>query len=257
MRIDQDVWILDTSRPTSMPVTSGPVLEESPVWSGDGRRLVFTTSGGIGTLFEQAVDGPPGPRLLLGTTLQHKQPTSASRDGRFLLFNEVNMGRSGVDVWVLPLKGDGKPFPLIQRASQQDQAQFSPDGRWVAYASSESGRYEVLVQRFIAPSERTSVDPETIVVSTDGGTAPRWRDADGKELYFIAPDGTVMAADVSNKGEQLSIGVPHPLFRLAGSHGDWDVVSDGSRFLIAIPAGADASAPFTVLWNRLAQLPRP
>ena len=113
-----------------------------------------------------------------------------------------------------------------------------------------------LVQRFIAPSDGTSLDPETVVVSTAGGTAPRWRDAGGKELYFIAPDGTVMAAEVSTSGERLSIGVPRALFRLMGSHGDWDVVSDGSRFLIAIPAGADASAPFTILWNRLAQLPR-
>ena len=97
-------------------------------------------------------------------------------------------------------------------------------------------------------------EPTSRVISTNGGTAPRWR-ADGKELYFIAPDGMVMAIDVQ-PGATLSVGVPRPLFRNPRSHGDWDVVSDGSRFLIAIPAGADASAPFTLLWNRLASLPR-
>ena len=155
-------------------------------------------------------------------------------------------------MWVLPFASDRKPFPLIQRDREQDQGQFSPDGQWVAYASNESGRYEVLVQRFIEASDERPPDPATLPVSTAGGTAPRWR-GDGKELYFIAPDGTVMALDVHG-GARLSIGVPKALFKLESSHGDWDVVSDGSRFLIAIPAGADASAPFTILWNRLAQL---
>ena len=164
------------------------------------------------------------------------------------------MDSSRDDMWVLPLTGASKPFALVQRDFDQAQGQFSPDGRWVAYASNESGRYEVLVRRFAEPRDGgLSTDPETVAVSTNGGTAPRWR-ADGKELYFIAPDGTVMATDVLG-GAQLSVGIPRALFRFAGSHGDWDVASNGSRFLIAIPAGADASAPFAILWNRLAQPP--
>jgi hypothetical protein len=91
-----------------------------------------------------------------------------------------------------------------------------------------------------------------VAVSNGSGSAPRWR-RDGRELYFIAPDGTVMAAAVT-PGARLSVGVPQRLFTLPGSHGDWDVVPDGSRFLIAIPTGADASAPFKMLWNRLAQI---
>lgn len=252
-KMDQDIWVLETSRPTSTRITFGPVLEDLPVWSADGRTLMFTNGGDTGNLFAQAADGEPNARMLLSTKLQHKIPTSASSDGRFLLYTALNMDSSRNDIWVLPLIGASKPFALVQRDFDQAQGQFSPDGRWVAYASNESGRYEVLVRRFAEPRDGLSTDPETVAVSTNGGTAPRWR-ADGKELYFIAPDGAVMVTDVVG-GAKLSVGIPRALFRIAGSHGDWDVASNGSRFLIAIPAGADASSPFTILWNRLAQLP--
>jgi eukaryotic-like serine/threonine-protein kinase len=249
--VDQDIWILDTSRATMRRATFGPLLEEVPIWSADGRRLVFTIGGDIGTLFEQDIDGSAQPRLLLETK-EHKIPTSASRDGRFLLFTAQNIDRSRSDVWVLPLLPAGKPFPLIQRSFDQEQAQFSPDGRWVAYTSNESGRYEVLVRRFRQPSEGGTDDPQTIAVSAGGGTAPRWR-ADGKELYFLSLDGSAMAVDV-RADLSLAVGMPQVLFRLAGSHGDWDVLGDGSRFLIATTPSGDASPPFTVLWNRLRQL---
>jgi len=248
--IDRDIWILETSRPTSTRVTFGPVLEDAPVWSADGRKLLFTVGGDTGDLFEQDVNGEAKPRMLLSTR-EHKIPTSASSDGRFLLYTAESMDQSRRDIWVLPLTGERTPFALVHRAFDQDQGQFSPDGRWVAYASNESGRHEVLVRRFVTMPEGPAV-LDTVVVSSNGGTAPRWR-ADGKELYFIAPDGAVMAADVRVGGE-LSVSAPRVLFRIAGSHGDWDVASDGSRFLIAMPTGADASAPFTILWNRLAQL---
>jgi len=130
--------------------------------------------------------------------------------------------------------------------------QFSPDSRWVAYVSDESGRSEVMVRRFVTPADALTPEPETVVVSSAGGTAPRWR-ADGRELYFISSDGSVMVADVKG-GSTISVGVPRVLFHIPRSHGDWAVVSDGSRFMIAMPAGPDTSAPFTILWNRLAGL---
>ena len=146
----------------------------------------------------------------------------------------------------------GELAELWTRCPVPWNAKTSPDGRWVAYVSDESGRSEVLVRRFVTPSEGLTPEPETVVVSSAGGTAPRWR-ADGKELYFISADGTVLVADV-NAGTRISVGVPRALFQIPRSHGDWAVVSDGSRFLIAMPAGPDTSAPFTILWNRLAGL---
>jgi len=249
--IDQDIWAFDSSRTTMRRVTSEPHLEGSPVWSADGRRLIFTTTGGIGSLFEQDIDGASNPKPLLKTS-EHLIPTSVSADGRFLLYAVANTGSTRVDIWVLPLSDPQQRFPLIQRDFDQWQAQFSPDGRWVAYVSDESGRSEVMLCRFVAPPEGLPHEPETIVVSSAGGTAPRWR-ADGRELYFIALDGSVMAAEVK-AGSTISVGVPRALFHIPRSHGDWAVVSDGSRFMIAMPAGPDTSAPFTILWNRLAGL---
>lgn len=248
---DQDIWILGTSSATSRKVTSDPLLEDHPVWSGT-RTVIFTIGGDVGTLFEQAVDGPSSPRMLMGQAPQHRIATSASADGRYLLFTQVNMNRSRSDVWALPLTGDGKAFPIVQRTGEQDQAQFSPDGQLVAYGSDESGRSQVLVQRFVDPSDPRSLAPETLSVSVSGGTAPRWGRG-GKELYFMAPDGVMMVAEVLGLAP-FSMGVPRELFRIPGSHGDWDVTSDGSRFLIAIPTGADSSSPFTVLLNHLARL---
>jgi DNA-binding winged helix-turn-helix (wHTH) protein/Tol biopolymer transport system component len=249
--IDQDIWMFDSSRTTMGRVTSGTQLEGSPVWSADGKRLIFTTTGGIGSLFEQVIDRASSPKPLLKTN-EYLIPTSVSADGRFLLYAAATMGKTRLDIWVLSLTDPEKRFPLIQREFDQWQGQFSPDGGWVAYVSNESGRSEVLVRRFAAPSDGQTSEPETVIVSSAGGTAPRWR-ADGKELYFISADGTVMVADV-NAGARISFGVPRALFHIPRSHGDWAVLSDGSRFLIAMPAGPDTSAPFTILWNRLAGL---
>ena len=252
--IDQDLWVFDSARATMGRVTSEAHLEGSPVWSADGKRLIFTTTGGIGALFEQVIDRPSSPTPLLKTN-EHLIPSSVSADGRFLLYAAAGMGPTRVDLWVLPLADPDKRFPLIQRDFDQWQGQFSPDGRWVAYVSDESGRSEVLVRRFAVPSDEHTSEPETVVVSSAGGTAPRWG-AGGKELYFIAADGAVMVADV-NAGAGISVGEPRALFQIPRSHGDWAVVSDGSRFLIAMPAGPDRSAPFTILWNRLAGLRSP
>jgi DNA-binding winged helix-turn-helix (wHTH) protein/Tol biopolymer transport system component len=251
--IDQDIWVFDSSRTTMGRVTSEAQLEGSPVWGADGKRVIFTTTGGIGSLFEQVIDRPSSPKPLLKTN-EHLIPTSVSTDGRFLLYAVVNPGTTRLDIWVLSLTHPEERFPLVQREFDQWQGQFSRDGRWVAYVSNESGRSEVLVRRFAAqaPSDRRTAEPETVIVSSGGGTAPRWR-ADGKQLYFISADGTVMVAD-TNAGARISVGVPRALFQIPRSHGDWAVVADGSRFLIAMPAGPDTSAPFTMLWNRLAGL---
>jgi hypothetical protein len=249
--IDQDIWVFDSSRTTMGRVTSEAQLEGWPVWSADGKRLIFSTTGGIGSLFEQVIDRASGPKPLLKTN-EHLIPTSVSTDGRFLLYAAANVKTTQLDIWALKLTDPEKRFPLIQREFDQWQGQFSPDGRLVAYVSDESGRSEVLLRRFAAPSNGLTSEPETVIVSSAGGTAPRWQRG-GKELYFISADGTVMVADV-NAGARISVGVPSALFQIPRSHGDWAVVSDGSRFLIAMPAGPDTSAPFTILWNRLAGL---
>ena len=156
--------------------------------------------------------------------------------------------KNGPDLSVLPLDGDRKPFVFLSTRFDERVGQFSPDGHWVAYQSNESGRNEVYVRPFPGPGGASPV-------STSGGIQPRWR-ADGKELYYIAPDGTLMAVPITVKGATLEPGVPAVLFRTriwgggtnAGSRQQYDVAPDG-RFLINVTTADATNAPITVLLN--------
>ena len=166
---DQDLWLLDLPSGRSSRVTFEAALEDAPVWSADGTRLVFTTGGAIGSLYEQSIGGEHRTRLL--ESPQHKVPTSMSRDGQFLLYWAANIGATRMDVWALPLTRGRTPYPLIRQPFDQHGAQFSPDGRWVAYVSNESGRQEVLIRPFAADEASANQDAmPAIAVSQSGGT---------------------------------------------------------------------------------------
>jgi Tol biopolymer transport system component len=157
----------------------------------------------------------------------------------------VGQGSTRRDLWVLTLKGDRKPFPFLRREYDQEQGQFSPDGRWVAYVSNESGRHEVLVRPFTPAGAADAV--ESSVVSKGGGTSPRWG-ANGKELYYLAPNGTVTSvAFATDRG--VPTGPQRVLFQVPGADADWAVTRDGERFLLAVPAGRSTPSPFTVVFN--------
>ena len=240
---DQDLWLLELSQSRPSRLTFDARLEASPVWSHDGRQLFFTTTGAVGSLFEQSLSGTDAALLL--QTGEHKVPTSASSDGRFLLYTAMRPTATRFDVWVLPLTGDRTPFPFVRREFDQLQGQFSPDGRWVAYVSNESGRHEVLVRPFTPAGAAGTV--ESSVVSKGGGTSPRWG-ADGKELYYLAPNGTVTSvAFATDRG--VPTGPQRVLFQAPGADADWAVTRDGERFLLAVPAGRSTPSPFTVVFN--------
>jgi eukaryotic-like serine/threonine-protein kinase len=160
-------------------------------------------------------------------------------------------------VWVLPLQGDRKPVPLLATSFNEHLASFSPDMRWIAYSSNESGRYEVYVRPFTASgsSGAPSLGEGKWQVSKDGGDNPKWR-ADGKEIIFEAPpNGTArMAVNVKANGAAFEIGVPQRLLSDPGGNG-WDVTADGKRFLLATPQSQQvAQVPITVVLNWPAQL---
>jgi DNA-binding winged helix-turn-helix (wHTH) protein/Tol biopolymer transport system component len=242
---DQDLWLMDLTSGRSSRLTSDARLEERPVWAHDSRRIYFTGGGAIGSLFEQPTTGEQGARLLLESP-EHKIPTSVSRDGRFLLYTSENIGTTRGDVWVLSLAGDRAPYPLIRRSFDQEQAQFSPDGRWVAYVSNESGRQEVLVHPFSLVS---ALDPESsaesVAVSSGGGTAPRWRE-DGKELFFITPQRAIASVPVSVQ-PALQVGPPTVLFQARGISTDWGVATEGNRFLVMAPEVGAGSTSFSLI----------
>ena len=172
-----------------------------------------------------------------------------SHDGRFLLYG-ITDPKTKTDLWVLPLTGDRKPMPLLQTEFNETQGQFSPDGKWIAYSSDESGRFEIYVQSFPASSGGRWV------VSNGGGAQPRWR-RDGRELFYIAGDSTVMAADVITTGSAFKAGIPKSLFDAPIYPGAangvaatfrWDASADGQRFLLdAIPRETTSSGINVVL----------
>jgi hypothetical protein len=197
-------------------------------------------------LFEKPVSGG-GERPLL-VTPDEKRLLSWSQDGRFLLY--VANATSGRDLWALPLNGGQKPFPVVETNFDEDEGQFSPDGRWIAYGSTESGRHEIYVQPFPGPGERSRV-------STAGGAQVRWR-PDGRELYYVAPDNRMMAVSitVTNGDQTLQATPPRPLFmtrfaigaNVTGTKPQYAVSPDG-LFLMNVRLEGQTASPIRVTQN--------
>jgi Tol biopolymer transport system component len=180
-----------------------------------------------------------------------KGPNDWSPDGRFILYESLDPKTNKEDLWVLPLYAGRQPLPFLQTPFDERQGQFSPDGRWVAYASDESGRYEVYVQSFPTPGGREQI-------STSGGAEPRWR-RDGKELFYLASDGKLMAVKV--KGQAIfEAGAPKALFATpsldpsAHLMTNYDVTADGQRFLFRTVLRDAASEPIVVILHWAAEL---
>jgi Tol biopolymer transport system component len=247
-----DVWLIDAARGVTSRFTFDAAADAGPVWSPDGSRIVFSSDRkGSADLYQKASSGAGSEELLLESSLA-KYPQDWSPDGRFLLYLQIDP-KTGYDLWVLPLFGERKPFPFVNSSFDEADGQFSPDGRWVVYMSNESGRYEVYVQPFPGPGGKWQV-------STGGGIEPRWR-RDGKELFYIAPDGKLMAAPIQSAGQTLEAGTPAALFQtrivgggLANGKQQYAVAPDGQRFLINITVDESTTSPITIVTNWIAGL---
>ena len=175
-----------------------------------------------------------------------------SPDGRYLMFRTGTSGTGdGFDLWILPLFGDRKSFPYITGPGDQLYAQFSPDGRWVAYTSNETGRNEV----YAAPIPWTGAKWQ---VSQNGGMLPRWR-RDGAELLFAGfSSGQFVAAQVNGRGSNFEVGEIRDLFSINNmspsiASAQYDVSADGKRFLV-ITTGEGGTLPLTLVQNWTAEL---
>jgi len=243
----RNVWLIDIARGTPTQFTFDPAEDFVPVWSPDGSRIVFVSDReGNGNLYQKSASGAGNEELLLKTN-ERKWAGDWSKDGRFLIYTVLSQNTKH-DLWVLPMTGEKKPFPFLQSASDEDHGRFSPDGHFIAYSSDESGRYEVYVQTF-------PVSGGKWLVSRDGGAQPHWR-ADGKEIFFIAPDKKMMAADVKLEGSTFEGGVPKGLFQTEiisypNPRNGYEVSADGQRFVIITPLQENTSTPITVVanWN--------
>ena len=243
------LWLVDFSRGTTTRFTFGSATAAEAIWSPDGKRIIFASNpSGVADLYQKPASGAEDQQLLLKSG-EAKLPSSISRDGRFLLYFARDPKRK-YGLWVLPLTGDQKPFPFLHTRFNEVDGHFSPDGHWVAYASDESGHYEIYVRRFSGDATGlASGEGAKWQVSYGGGREPRWS-ADGKELYYMTLDGKVMAVGVSTN-TVFEIGTPKLLFQMAQpatrTTGDYTV--DGKRFLFLTSTEQTAQAPFTVVLN--------
>ena len=251
---NSDIWLLDADRTTRF--TFDPSPDRFPLWSPDGSRIVFdSTRTGHRDLYQKP-SGGAGSDALLVASPQDKVPSDWSADGRFLLYQSIDP-QTSYDLWVVPRDGDRTPFVFLKTPFDERRAQFSPDGRWVAYMSNESGRFEIDVRPFLGPSAPGGAERRgggQWQVSTAGGMSPRWGPG-GRELYYLAPDGTLMAAPMAVTGATLEPGRPVALFRtrIVGGGADlnvgvnYDIARDG-RILINTVLD-EASVPITLIQN--------
>jgi Tol biopolymer transport system component len=246
-----DIWIIDLARGTNSRMTFSPKNETEVIWSPDGSHVIYAVeSAGKKSIYQRLATGSGNEELLFKSDLD-SAPTDWSQDGRFVLFYSRRNPKTGNDLFVLPMVGERKPQPLIQTPFTDAAAQFSPDGKWVAYWSDESGTNQTYVQPFPQTGEK-------IQISVDGGSQPRWR-SDGKELFFISLDARMLAVDVES-ASKFHAGLPKALFQIpgysgaqAGGVGRYSVTRDGKRFLLPINADLEKS-PITVVLNWTAKL---
>jgi Tol biopolymer transport system component len=248
-----DLWLLDLERGSPSRFTSASANNVYPVWSPDGRTIVFTSAtlrlfrkDSGGSTDEQQVTEGPNTQLA----------TDWSRDGRVLIYQEVAPG-TGWDLWTVPFTPEGKvpggakPAPYLRTKFNEWHARFSPEPspRWVAYESDETGRYEIYIRAFPEPRAKFQI-------STGGGQYPEWG-AGGHELFYVAPDNKLMAADLTITPDAVKASTPHALFTLPVIDNGWSPYDtiDGQRFLVrAVPQ--QASPPLTVIVNWPALLKR-
>ncbi|HEX4945179.1 MAG TPA: protein kinase [Blastocatellia bacterium] len=242
-----DLRLLDLARGTDTRFTFDPLHDQFGIWSPDGSRLVWASNrDGVANLYQKAASGAGQDELLLRSDYA-KRAVDWSADGRFILYVE-----NSNDLWVLPLAGGRKPWPWLNTPFAEYAGKFAPDGKWIAYMSNESGRNEIYVQSFVPDAPASGSKWQ---LSTQGGIFPAWR-RDGRELYFVSPDNTLMAVDVT-LGATVKAGTPRALFSLRDQrvtlYASLTVTGDGQRFLFPVDE-ATALPPFTVVLNWMTEL---
>jgi eukaryotic-like serine/threonine-protein kinase len=246
---NHDLWMVDLMRGTESRFTFRPCVDDDPVWSPDGTTIYFD-SNPIGTpnIHRKPTSGLGSEELVLNSPISNV-PLSCSPDGRNLLYVSTDP-KTKEDLWILPLTGDKKPYPYIQTDASEYSGQFSPDGRWIAYGSNESGKFEVYVQSFPATQGKWQV-------STSGGGHPVWS-KNGKELFYLAPDKKLMAVDVTLTGSSFEQGIPKPLFiadvdNYVGFN-RFVVSKDAKKFLVEISTDETNAKPIMVMLNWNAEM---
>jgi serine/threonine protein kinase/Tol biopolymer transport system component len=236
-----ETWLADVGRGTMTRLATDPgVNSVTALWSPDGRRVAFA-SPPLGDVFVRDIHSSEKPKLLFQLPV-FSPLDDWSRDGRYIFYDAIDWKTFRIDIGVRDLQ-EKTSRPLIATSANESTAALSPDGRWIAYFSDESGANEIYVQSFPAGNDRQQV-------SVGGGTQPRWR-GDGRELFYVSSDRKVMSVDI-HAGERLEAGTPHALFQTrilppVEARNHYDVTSDGQRFVVNSRRPEDASLPITVV----------
>jgi Tol biopolymer transport system component len=242
-----DIWLIELARGISSRFTFDPKDDVEPIWSADGKWIVFSSDrNGTFDLYKKSADGGSPERLLIQSNVD-KRANDWSRDGRFLLYGvRSSNGQaevlpvSGDQTWVLPLSGDAKPAPFHRTEFTNGYSSFSPDGKWIAYMSDQSSRFEIYVRAFQAGRAAATGDYAgggEWQISEGGGSFPHWR-RDGRELFYRTSDGRTMAAPVTT-GATFQAGVARVIF--TSNFGEraipdnFAVTGDGQHFLMLSP----------------------
>jgi len=258
-----DIWVLDLTRGTRVRLTFDSSMHQMPSWSADGQRVAFTTQAGMTLAFGSSLHakqsgGTGQDEILLDENKENGTATlnwpQWSPDGKYLTYQRMT-GPGNASLWAIPTSGDKKPFLIVQPQNPQGnirQTRLSPDGKWLAYSSTDSGREEVYVTTFPSASSRWQI-------SQAGGGYPIWR-GDSQEIFFAGlDDGAIHAVDVKANGGQFEVGIPRALFvvRATSSVGyPYDVAPDGQRFLVPMPQQDTATVPLSLVVNWPAALSR-
>jgi serine/threonine protein kinase len=242
---NNDIWIYELERGVRTRLTTDAQVIMSPVWSRDSSQVLFVTGESLQKADVDYVMGTlpangAGERRVIYKSPVRIEPTDWSPDGRYVLVDKGTIGAT--DIWVVPIASPDKGFPLVASPALDGNGQFSPDGRWVAYMSQQSGRFEVYVTAFPGGGARWQV-------SANSGGEPRWS-TDGQTLYFVTLSGQLMAASVDGSSSQFTVKDVKPLFPVnlfVGPRISWgfDVAADGKRFLIN--SAGEAEVPRLVL----------
>ncbi len=241
-----NVWIHELTSDATARLGFGPWLEQVTVWSPDGKQVLYTSNEKLFfSLYLKNADGSGSAQNIMDFGTPQQGPWDWSRDGKFLLVRKEH------ELWYMTMP-DRQARPLVQSQWLIRNAQFSPDEKFVAYSSSETGNWEVYVSPFPGFGSKWQV-------SRGGGEEPRWR-SDGKELFYLAPDGMLMAAEIkTNAG--FEAGSPSALFRThprqpisAMDFFSYDVTADGQKFLVNTKVDTSSSAPLSVILNWSAEM---